>query len=684
MAVTLDMMEYPTHILAQETYVSSVTGWLSGYTTRRKLTIDNAKIDDALTDFPVLVMLTSGNFDFTKANADGFDIRFTSDNGTTLLKYERERHDAGAQKAEYWVKIPSIASGSDTEFYIYYRTQDTDDGADPTNVWDGSFSFVWHSKDDPDTSHVKDSTVNARNGTKYAANQPVETDGLIAKAQDYDGSNDYIGAPDWPWTFGYGVRRDQGKISVWAGGGWLEDTGNIINQNVYYHYTYVSVAGSAGRLYFNGNLIASTGLNLGVNITLTHLALSEAASTADRERLGDRNPIWGNVLRIGGQEVGYPNKFWNGKIDEVRRSDAVRTDAWIKADANSQLNTLLTCGGEEVNPLLAYSEDTDKTQGDYSLEVIAQLTSSLNGTLTRTISPTIDLSDLTKTKFDVKASRIGSNLKVRIRDSGSTWSEFTVAISVADEWVTKEWDISGIANKSAIDRIQFKIIEASADNILYIDNMWAGFQVWTFSESLGLLENLTKLEKGMPIFTESLALLESLPQLARSLLLEELLALNEEEKVDVSSLFTESLGLLESLPTLGRALTLEESLALLESLPTLDIGLSLQEDLALSEDLTEIARALTLTESLALLESETAAISSVLTENLALKEDLTQLGRTLTLEESLALLEELHAHTLLCEIDKDGNIKLSGLVGAGDAYTYVDSDGKVHRGAGYP
>ena len=39
--------------------------FLSGYTTRRKITIDKSKIDSDLTDFPVLVKLTSSNFDFS-------------------------------------------------------------------------------------------------------------------------------------------------------------------------------------------------------------------------------------------------------------------------------------------------------------------------------------------------------------------------------------------------------------------------------------------------------------------------------------------------------------------------------------------------------------------------------------------------------------------------------------------
>lgn len=47
-------------------------------------------------------------------------------------------------------------------------------------------------------------------------------------------------------------------------------------------------------------------------------------------------------------------------------------------------------------------------------------------------------------------------------------------------------------------------------------------------------------------------------------------------------------------------------------------------------------------------------------------------------------MEEVHAETLLFKVDKDGNIIIPSLKDAGDAYMYVDSEGKLHRGAGYP
>lgn len=50
--------------------------WLSGWRYRKKITIDH---------FPVLVKLTSSNFDFSKANSDGYDVRFCYSPDTEIL-----------------------------------------------------------------------------------------------------------------------------------------------------------------------------------------------------------------------------------------------------------------------------------------------------------------------------------------------------------------------------------------------------------------------------------------------------------------------------------------------------------------------------------------------------------------------------------------------------------------------
>ena len=124
--------------------------------------------------------------------------------------------------------------------------------------------------------------------------------------------------------------------------------------------------------------------------------------------------------------------------------------------------------------LRAYSEATIKQEGSYSLKGVALITDSLNKTLTRTVAPTLNLTGRDIIKFDIRASRTGSNIKIGIHDSGGTTTEITPVIAAADTWQTVLWDISAVtnANKDAIDSIIVTIVNADAENTFYIDNMF--------------------------------------------------------------------------------------------------------------------------------------------------------------------------------------------------------------------
>ena len=161
---------------------------------RTPIHIDYTKVGANLTDFPVLVALTSTNFDFSHARSDGYDIRFTlNEDGTGVLKYERERHDSTNQVAEYWVKIPSVSSASDTYFYMFSGNASASDGQDKTNVWDSNFRMVQHLHETSGTHY--DSTSNANNGTCYGGVSQGSA-GKIDNADYFDGTDDYVGVSD--------------------------------------------------------------------------------------------------------------------------------------------------------------------------------------------------------------------------------------------------------------------------------------------------------------------------------------------------------------------------------------------------------------------------------------------------------------------------------------------------------
>ncbi len=73
-----------------------------------------------LINYTVKVVLNSTNFDFTKANSDGSDIRFVASDGVTVLNYWVQEWDPVAQQAIIWVKIPILKGGGTETIYMLY------------------------------------------------------------------------------------------------------------------------------------------------------------------------------------------------------------------------------------------------------------------------------------------------------------------------------------------------------------------------------------------------------------------------------------------------------------------------------------------------------------------------------------------------------------------------------------
>lgn len=122
--------------------------------------------------------------------------------------------------------------------------------------------------------------------------------------------------------------------------------------------------------------------------------------------------------------------------------------------------------------LIVSLESSIIKEDSYSMKIVAPPT-ALNRTVTRTVTPTINLTDQDEIKIWVRASRTGTNFKIGLHDSGGTTIESNIAISSANTWEQKTIDISAVANanKDAIDSIILTITNADAENTIYLDEM---------------------------------------------------------------------------------------------------------------------------------------------------------------------------------------------------------------------
>ena len=349
----------------------------TNWANRIKLTIDSGDIDDTLPWFPIRVHLSTSSgrnsadvscvFDELGNDANRKKIAITKADGITQLYVEIEKWDDVNEEAELWVSRDGweIASGLDTELYLYYDSSHVDNdtyvgdtGSTPAEkVWDANFKIVYHMRDDPDTSHVRDSTGNNNDGTKKGAGEPALTqDGKISEAQDFDGSNDSISLGSRLYT---GIVTIEAIIKLDT----TVQESAIAGQHgrgVYWRERGTGFGYDNGILFLLGDSGGGAGdeLTVALNDTasfhyiagVTHTASGKLYLDGAEVDTGSINGDWGWYFAIGA--AGYrdtpPYAYpFAGIIDEVRVSSIARTLTWTKATKESSWDDLIAFGSEE-------------------------------------------------------------------------------------------------------------------------------------------------------------------------------------------------------------------------------------------------------------------------------------------------------------------------------------------------
>jgi len=340
--------------------------WYScSWSSRKNITIDKSRVSGSHSDFPVLISLGSDPDLAANARPDGFDILFTTTDGTKL-PHEIETYTSASGALVAWVKVPAVTSSANTTIIMYYGYAGSPNQQDKNGVWDANYNAVWHLTEDPSGAapQMLDSTSNAYHGT--SAGTMTTSDQVTAKVNgglDFDGSDDYLSTnyvqngvtaytiEAWIKTSTTSMQRvivhDRGSgagrsltLSIGgtypggpgvAGGvGYGVDSDSIyigrystttVNNNNWHHLVGVwtapagtAIAPAQFSIYIDGTAAATTDATVGT---------------------APLSPLTG----LGGTLIGRHSP-WNtyllSIIDEVRISNTVRTADWIATEYNNQ------------------------------------------------------------------------------------------------------------------------------------------------------------------------------------------------------------------------------------------------------------------------------------------------------------------------------------------------------------
>ena len=318
---------------------------------RIDLTIASSKVNSTLTDFPLLVSLSTSITGFSyngflDGDSDGIrtggDLRFYASNGKELAYEIADWNTSGT--SNIWVKVPTISSSVNTVINaVWGKTgiETTPDYATNDPVWSNGFHGVWH-LDGMTNNALSDSSPNGFHATAF--NGAAIGSAQVGRGIVLDGTDDYInlgkdagnpggvvGVSFWVKSSGTRELILSNKSSGSGTSGW-EIFGTSSDTRLWFRGSGSSYRYKSGSVtswsasnwhHVNAGFHANGSLSLqvdGVNKSMSSPVESIISSTQD--------------LLLGGAH--HESEKWNGAFDEVRISNVVRSADWAKAEYDNQ------------------------------------------------------------------------------------------------------------------------------------------------------------------------------------------------------------------------------------------------------------------------------------------------------------------------------------------------------------
>ena len=361
--------------------VALAQNWMTGYSYRKKITIDKSKVvalnvasgstvvKQDLPNFPVLVQIQSDDLAYVPglcsnkiSNPEGKDISFAlSTSPTSPLNFQIENYEAETGKLTCWVKIPLLSasgtSSTTTSFYLYYGSTLLHNPLSTTalNVWSDDFSRIWHFKNDgaPAVSADASSGISGQAATGSAGVAEGNfVDSKIGKGISLNGSSEYFSS----------ALENSTTVHFSA---WIKP--NVVAQeqvivandsvNGEFRNGYVFKITAAGKLsmefYSSKTTTKATSLISLEPNQWQHIvgAVSETQFLLYLNGIKITSMTLGRLGAGGSVSIGKSKQnaaYFSGMMDELRIQKTAKAQEWIKTEYVNQENpTAFYSIGEE-------------------------------------------------------------------------------------------------------------------------------------------------------------------------------------------------------------------------------------------------------------------------------------------------------------------------------------------------
>ena len=319
---------------------------MTAFGSRMPITFPDYTKTEPLTNFPALVTFgpsSISGFSYNQfASTNGWDLRFTTGDGTQFLNYDVEKWNP-AGNSYVWVQVPQFTNGA--TIWAYWGNPATASTPAPytTNgaTWSTSLA-VWHMKDA--ALPLTDSTSN-RNSCTSSIGPTYTAAGQIGGAESFNGTSQYVTNQTGPMNLG-------GHFTISA---WVNVPGSVTAGQVIFSTRttggdsgvalYVNDYGNGNRqLTFEGSSKIYTATNLVTGGLWHHVAavVNGVGSSAALYVDGTNYLSGGAIGTIDSNRVVYLGRFtggvdpFTGLMDEVRVDTVERSSNWVWACAMNQ------------------------------------------------------------------------------------------------------------------------------------------------------------------------------------------------------------------------------------------------------------------------------------------------------------------------------------------------------------
>lgn len=307
---------------------------LAGFEYRKKFTIDNTLVSGStdLTNFPVLISLTDADLATVAnsgyvTNGNGYDIAFTSSDGSTQMDHELEEYTASTGEILVWVRFPTLSATVDTDFYIYFGNSSISTDQSTSSTWNSNYQLVLHMDD------LSDATSNANNATN---NGTTSTTGKLGNARNFSSAgSDFLSVAD---DATLDITQDI-TISAWVNADNFGTTPDLVTKGDWdeSYATWVR-ADNTLRLADDGTTIVTSSGTISSSTTAYVTFTNSASGSAiyingSPSGTGSAGTFTNNNNPLTVSSSAYPINGW---IDEVRVSNTPHTADWIATEYNNQ------------------------------------------------------------------------------------------------------------------------------------------------------------------------------------------------------------------------------------------------------------------------------------------------------------------------------------------------------------